>query len=161
MNLRLIATGGTFDKRYDPLTGTLVFRESAAPDMLRRARVTANVAFEQLPPLDSLDMGDVDRHRILTSCRHATEAQIVVLHGTDTMQDTATVLGNAGLKKTIVLTGAMVPYAFSDSDALFNLGYALAAAQCLPEGVYIAMNGQVFGWDKVAKNRDAGVFEAR
>jgi L-asparaginase len=159
MSLRIIATGGTFDKHYDELTGVLGFSDSHLPAVIARARLTIPVALETLPLLDSLDMMDADRARVLASCQGATEQAIVIVHGTDTMKDTAGVLGAAGLGKTIVLTGAMIPYEIANSDALFNLGFAAAAAQTLPAGVYVAMNGQVFAWDNVTKNRAAGVFQ--
>lgn len=160
MSLRIIATGGTFDKHYNELTGTLGFADSHLPQVLARTRMTIAVELELLPLLDSLDMQDVDRERVLTSCRAAAEKAIVIVHGTDTMKDTAAVLGSASLDKTIVLTGAMIPYAIANSDALFNLGCATAAAQILAPGVYVVMNGQVFTWDNVTKNRGAGVFQA-
>jgi L-asparaginase len=159
MSLRIIATGGTFDKHYDELTGTLGFADSHLPAALARTRMTVRVELEQLPLLDSLDMMDADRQRVLASCRVAAEPAIVIIHGTDTMRETAGVLGPAALGKTIVLTGAMIPYEIANSDALFNLGFASGVAQVLPPGVYVAMNGQVFAWDKVTKNRAAGVFE--
>ena len=159
MSLRIIATGGTFDKHYDELTGTLGFAGSHMPDVLARTRMTIPVALEQLPLLDSLDMQDADRARVLAACSAAPERAIVIVHGTDTMKDTAAVLGAAALDKTVVLTGAMIPYSIANSDALFNLGFATAAAQILPAGVYVAMNGQVFAWDNVTKNRAAGVFQ--
>ena len=159
MTLRIIATGGTFDKHYDPLTGALGFGESHLPGALARTRMTIAVALELLPLLDSLDMQDADRERILAACRAASEAAIVIVHGTDTMRDTAAVLGAAALGKTVVLTGAMIPYEIANSDALFNLGFASGVAQTLPAGVYVAMNGQVFAWDNVTKNRAAGVFQ--
>ncbi len=159
MSLRIIATGGTFDKHYNELNGTLGFSESHLPEVLKRSRLTIPVALEILPLLDSLDMQDADRERVLASCQASTEQAIVIVHGTDTMKDTAAVLGAAPLGKTIVLTGAMIPYSISHSDALFNLGFATAAAQTLPAGVYVAMNGQVFTWDNVTKNRAAGVFQ--
>jgi L-asparaginase len=159
MSLRIIATGGTFDKHYDELTGKLGFAESHLPAVLARTRMTVAVALEQLPLLDSLDMQDVDRARVLASCQAAQENAIVIVHGTDTMPETAAVLGAAALGKSIVLTGAMIPYEIANSDALFNLGCASAAAQILPPGVYVAMNGQIFTWDNVKKNRAAGVFQ--
>jgi L-asparaginase len=121
--------------------------------------MTIPVELETLPLLDSLDMQDVDRQRVLASCQAATEKAIVIIHGTDTMRETAGVLGGAVEGKTIVLTGAMIPYEIANSDALFNLGFACGVAQSLPAGVYVAMNGQVFSWDNVTKNRIAGVFE--
>lgn len=161
MTLRIIATGGTFDKHYDEIAGTLTFRGSTLPAVIERARITVPTALTQLPLLDSLDMRDADRERIKAACIEAHEAHIVIVHGTDTMHDTAVVLAHAQLAKTIVLTGAMIPYEFADSDALFNFGFACGVAQTLPIGVYIAMNGQVFAWDKVQKNRQAGIFERR
>ena len=161
MTLRLIATGGTFDKHYNELNGTLGFAESHLPQVIARTRMTIPVALETLPLLDSLDMQDEDRQRVLASCQAAPEKAIVIIHGTDTMRETAGVLGAASLDKTIVLTGAMIPYEIANSDALFNLGVACGVAQTLPAGVYVAMNGKVFSWDNVTKNRTAGVFEQR
>jgi len=157
--LRLIATGGTFDKHYNELNGVLGFAESHLPEVIKRSRMTVPVALDVLPLLDSLEMGDADRERVLTTCRAASEKAIVIVHGTDTMRETAAVLGAAGLDQTIVLTGAMIPYSIANSDALFNLGFACGVAQVLPTGVYVAMNGQVFPWDNVTKNRSAGVFQ--
>ena len=159
MNLRIIATGGTFDKHYDPLTGNLIFRDSVLPEALDRVRLTSPVSFEPLLALDSLEMQDNHRQLIREACERSAEDRIVIVHGTDTMPETARVLGQAALKKTIVLTGAMVPYQISQSDALFNLGFACAAANLAATGVYIAMNGQLFSWDDVMKNRDRGVFQ--
>src|SRR6266571_3768430 len=124
MSLRIIATGGTFDKHYNELTGVLGFADSHLPAVIARSRMTVPVALETLPLLDSLDMQDVDRQRVLAACRAAPEAAIVIIHGTDTMRETAGVLGEAALAKTIVLTGAMIPYEIANSDALFNLGFA-------------------------------------
>ena len=160
MSLRIIATGGTFDKHYDELSGKLGFAQSHLPDLIARSRMTIPVVLEQLPLLDSLDMQDADRARVLAACRAAAEEAIVIVHGTDTMRETAQVLGAAALRQTVVLTGAMIPYEIAHSDALFNLGFAAAAAQTLPAGVYVAMNGKVFTWDNVSKNRAAGVFQA-
>ncbi|TWI60422.1 L-asparaginase [Pseudoduganella lurida] len=159
MTLRIIATGGTFDKHYNELHGTLGFAASHLPAAIARARITTPVELEVLPLLDSLDMGDPDRQRVLASCQAAPEAAIVIVHGTDTMQDTAAVLGPAVQGKTIVFTGAMIPYAIDNSDAFFNLGFACGVAQVLPHGVYVAMNGRIFAWDNVQKNRAAGVFQ--
>lgn len=159
MTLRVIATGGTFDKHYNEITGNLTFNDSTLPAIVKRARITIPTALQQLPLLDSLDMQDADRQRIKAACAQAPEQHIVIIHGTDTMRETAVVLAQAGLSKTIVLTGAMIPYEIADSDALFNFGFAFGVAQTLSNGVYIAMNGQVFAWDKVQKNRLAGVFE--
>jgi L-asparaginase len=159
MSMRIIATGGTFDKHYNELNGTLGFAESHLPEVIKRSRITIPVELEILPLLDSLEMQDADRQRVLASCQQAPEKAIVVVHGTDTMKETAAVLGASPLGKTIVFTGAMIPYSIADSDALFNLGFATAAAQILPAGVYVAMNGQVFSWDNVTKNKAAGVFQ--
>jgi L-asparaginase len=161
MTLRIIATGGTFDKHYDEIAGTLAFGGSTLPAVIQRARITMPIALEQLPLLDSLDMQDVDRERIKAACIRAGEACIVIVHGTDTMHETAAALADAAPSKTIVLTGAMIPYEIAKSDALFNFGFACGVAQTLSAGVYIAMNGQVFAWNKVQKNRQAGVFESR
>ncbi|MES2264481.1 MAG: asparaginase domain-containing protein [Pseudomonadota bacterium] len=159
MTLRIIATGGTFDKHYNELNGTLGFSDSHLPEVIARSRMTVGAALEVLPLLDSLDMQDADRARVLASCSAAAEPAIVIVHGTDTMKETAAVLGAAALSKTIVLTGAMIPYEIANSDALFNLGFACGVAQTLPAGVYVAMNGQIFTWDNVQKNRSAGVFQ--
>lgn len=159
MTLRIIATGGTFDKHYNELDGTLGFADSHLPAAIARARITAPVELELLPLLDSLDMGDADRSRVLAACQAAPERAIVIVHGTDTMKETAAVLGPAVLDKTIVFTGAMIPYEIDNSDALFNLGFACGVAQALAPGVYVAMNGRIFAWDNVQKNRAAGVFQ--
>jgi len=159
MTLRILATGGTFDKHYDEIAGKLGFGAGHLPEVIRRARITAPVALEQLPFLDSLDMQDTDRARILASCTRSDEDGIIIIHGTDTMRETAEVLGSAKLAKTIILTGAMIPYEIANSDALFNFGFACGVAQTLPHGVYVAMNAQVFAWNNVQKNRSAGVFQ--
>jgi L-asparaginase len=157
--MRIIVTGGTFDKQYDELRGELTFKDSHLPAILKQARITAPIVLEINQLIDSLHMQDVNRRHILSSCRAAPEERIVIVHGTDTMALTARVLGEAVLAKSIVLTGAMIPYAIMGSDSLFNLGFAIAAAQLLPPGVYLAMNGQVFPWDNVRKNTASGVFE--
>lgn len=159
MAMRIIVTGGTFDKHYDPLRGELTFQDSHLPAILQQARLTIPVTLEINQMIDSLHMQDVNRQHILTACRTAPEAQIVVIHGTDTMALTARVIGEAHLEKTVVLTGAMVPYAVMGSDSLFNLGFACAAAQLLPHGVYVAMNGRVFDWQTVRKDKATGLFE--
>lgn len=160
MSLRILITGGTFDKYYDAIRGELTFRESHLPAILKQARVTLPVIIEVCLLKDSSLMNDEDRQRILKACHKAPEENLVVVHGTDTMVETAKLLGEAQLAKTIIMTGAMVPYAITESDALFNLGFALAAAQCVPQGVYVAMNGQVWLWNQVRKNRQLGVFES-
>ena len=161
MGIRLFITGGTFDKAYDEISGRLLFKDTHAPEMLRLGRCRLPVEVRTLMMVDSLEMTDADRQLVLQNCRSAAEERIVVTHGTDTMTDTARVLGEASLPKTIVLTGAMVPYAFGSSDGLFNLGSALSFVQALPHGVYVAMNGRCFAWDAVVKNRELGVFEPR
>jgi L-asparaginase len=157
--IRLLITGGTFDKEYDELQGRLFFKETHVPEMLRLGRCRLDVAVSTILMVDSLEMSDADRQAILANCRQAPETWIVITHGTDTMVETARVLAPAGQEKTIVLTGAMVPYAFGSSDGLFNLGSALSFVQVLPSGVYIAMNGRCFRWDRVRKNTALGVFE--
>src|SRR6266851_5726648 len=157
--IRLFVTGGTFDKEYNELTGALAFGDTHLPEMLRLGRCRVDVDVRTLMMIDSLDMTDADRRSIVDACRDAAEARILVTHGTDTMVDTARALGTAVSGKTIVLTGAMVPYAFGSSDGLFNLGSALSFVQVLPPGVYVAMNGRCFPWDRVRKNTALGVFE--
>ena len=157
--IRVFVTGGTFDKEYDERTGQLFFKDTHIRDMLKLGRCLVEVEVRTLMMIDSLDMDDDDRQVILSQCRKCPHERIVVTHGTDTMEQTARLLGSEIRGKTIVLTGAMIPYAFGSSDGLFNLGSALAFAQGLPHGVYIAMNGRCFTWDNVRKNRDAGVFE--
>jgi L-asparaginase len=157
--IRVIVTGGTFDKAYDAIKGELTFKDSHLPEILSRIRVTVPVEIELNQLIDSLQMQDENRRSVLVACERAGEERIVITHGTDTMAQTAQLLGPARLAKTIVLTGAMVPYQVQDSDALFNFGTAFAAVQLLPPGVYIAMSGRVFEWDKVRKDRSLGLFE--
>ena len=158
--IRVLVTGGTFDKEYDELTGRLYFRDTHLDEMLRRGRSRLDLAVETVMMIDSLEMDDKGRAQIVARCRAAAEPAIVITHGTDTMVETARALAEAGLAgKTIVLTGAMVPYAFGSSDGLFNLGSALSFVQVLPPGVYVAMNGRHFPWNAVRKNRETGVFE--
>jgi len=159
MSVRVFVTGGTFDKEYDELTGKLYFLNTHVDEMLRRGRCGLDVDVQTLMMVDSLEMTDGQRESIVRACAEAAEDQIVITHGTDTMVETARVLADEIEGKTIVLTGAMVPYAFGSSDGLFNLGSALSFVQALPPGVYIAMNGRSFPWDDVRKNREAGVFE--
>jgi L-asparaginase len=160
--IRIFVTGGTFDKKYHERTGTLAFEDTHLPEMLRLGRCRVEVAIRTLMMIDSLQMTAADRALIVEQCRQAPESRIVITHGTDTMVGTARELGAAfpaGGPKTIVLTGAMVPYAFGSSDGLFNLGSALSFVQVLPGGVYVAMNGRYFSWDRVRKNTDTGAFE--
>jgi L-asparaginase len=161
MKIRILVTGGTFDKQYDELTGRLFFKETYVPAMLQRGRCRLNVTVDPIMMIDSLDLDDRGRATIVERCRSSEETAIVITHGTDTMVETAQALAHANLSdRTIVLTGAMVPYAFGSSDGLFNLGSALSFAQVLPPGVYVAMNGEYFPWNRVRKNRETGVFEA-
>ena len=157
--IRIFVTGGTFDKTYDEIHGRLSFGETHLPEMLRLGRSRVETTIETLLMIDSLDMTDTDRARIVSSCAACPESRIVITHGTDTMVETARAVAGGVRSKTIVLTGAMVPYAFGSSDGLFNLGSALSFAEVLPPGVYISMNGQHFLWDRVRKNRETGVFE--
>ena len=159
MPVRILITGGTFDKEYDEITGKLYFKDTHMQEILDLGRSKLEVKIRTLMLLDSLEMTDHDRDVILDNCRRVSENQIVITHGTDTMTETGKVIANAKLEKTIVLTGAMIPYKFGSSDGLFNLGCALAFAQTLPYGVYIAMNGRYFDWNKVEKNKKTGVFE--
>lgn len=159
MSVRILVTGGTFDKEYDEITGKLYFKDTHMREILDLGRSKLQVKIRTLMLIDSLEMTDADRRLILENCRAVDEDQIVITHGTDTMTTTAQVLAKADLGKTIVLTGAMIPYKFGSSDGLFNFGGALAFAQALNPGVYIAMNGRVFDWDKVIKNKETGVFE--
>ena len=158
---RIIVTGGTFDKRYDAIKGELTFTETHLPALLEQARVRLPLAVDIRLLIDSLQMTDAHRREVLEACRQSAEESIVVVHGTDTMVQTARVVGEASLDKTIVFTGAMVPYSVQGSDAPFNLGFAMAAATTLPPGVYVAMNAQVFAWDDVEKDRAEGTFKRR
>ena len=157
----ILVTGGTFDKEYNELTGELFFKDTHIHEMLKLARCNADLDVRILMMIDSLQMSARDRQDILRNCIASPALKIVITHGTDTMEETAAVLGDASIGKTIVLTGAMVPYKFGSSDGLFNLGSALAFAQTLPAGVYVAMNGRCFSWDAVRKNRTLGIFESR
>ncbi len=159
MAIKLLITGGTFDKDYDELTGKLYFRDTHIHEMLKLGRCRLQTRVRTVMMVDSLEMTESDRKIIEEICCKSEEEQIVITHGTDTMEETARVLGAVGLPKTIVLTGAMIPYAFGSSDGLFNLGSALSFVQVLPHGVYVAMNGTYFPWDDVRKNRGLGVFE--
>jgi len=159
MAVRIFITGGTFDKEYNELNGELFFKDSHLPEMLRLGRCKVNVDIRTLMMIDSLEMTDEDRELIARHCETCEENQIVITHGTDTMTDTAKILADKIRDKTIVLTGAMVPYKFGSSDGLFNLGSALAFVQTLAGGVYIAMNGKCFNWSNVRKNKQTGMFE--
>jgi L-asparaginase len=159
MSIRVFVTGGTFDKEYDELRGMLFFRDTHVPEMLRLGRCLLDVSVQTLMMVDSLDMTEQERVDIVEQCRRCEEDRIVITHGTDTLVETAAALARDVDGKTIVLTGAMIPYAFGSSDGLFNLGSALSFVQALPPGVYVAMNGRWFPWDNVRKNREAGTFE--
>ena len=157
--IKIFVTGGTFDKDYDEKNGKLFFKETHMSEILALGRSKVEVDIETLMMIDSLDMTDKDRKKIIERCTSAEENQIIITHGTDTMTKTATDIGKRKLGKTIVITGAMIPYKFGTSDGLFNIASALAYVQTLPEGVYIAMNGRVFEYDEVRKNRETGIFE--
>jgi len=157
--IRIFVPGGTFDQEYDELTGSLEFKDTHLPEMLRLGRCRIDVSIRTLMMIDSLDMTDADRELIVRNCQQSAESCIVITHGTDTMVETAAAVARAVAGKTVVLTGAMIPYAFGSSDGLFNLGSALSFVQVLTPGVYIAMNGRHFPWNKVRKNRETGVFE--
>ncbi|MEP7116859.1 MAG: asparaginase domain-containing protein [Acidobacteriota bacterium] len=158
--IRILVTGGTFDKEYDEVRGRLFFKDSHVQEMLAKGRSRVPVSVRTLMMIDSLEMTETDRALVVDQCRHCAEDRIVITHGTDTMVDTARAIAAAGLSdKTVVITGAMIPYAFGSSDGLFNLGSALSFAQVLPPGVYVAMNGEHFHWDTVRKNRATAVFE--
>ncbi|MGI9089222.1 MAG: asparaginase domain-containing protein [Chthoniobacterales bacterium] len=159
MPIRILVTGGTFDKEYDELTGRLFFKDTHIAEMLRLGRSKTEVSIRTVMMVDSLEMTEADRELIVQNCVQSPEDRILITHGTDTMTETAAAIARAVPAKTVVLTGAMIPYAFGSSDGLFNLGSALSLAQLLPPGVYIAMNGKWFPWDRVRKNRERGEFE--
>lgn len=159
MTIRILITGGTFDKEYNELTGELFFKDTHLPEMLKLGRCRVQVDIRTLMMIDSLDMTEQDRALIADHCLKADERKIIITHGTDTMADTARFLAGRINDKTIVITGAMIPYKFGSSDGLFNLGSAMAFVQSLPPGVYVAMNGRVFPWNNVRKNRKTGEFE--
>ncbi len=159
MAIRIFITGGTFDKEYNELTGKLFFKDTHLQEMLKLGRCKVEVDVRTLMMIDSLEMTDSDREIIAENCLKCAEDKIIITHGTDTMEQTAHLLGSKVASKTVVLTGAMIPYKFGSSDGLFNLGSALAFVETLPHGVYIAMNGRCFIWDNVRKNRRTGEFE--
>ena len=158
MKIRLFVTGGTFDKEYNELQGTLFFKDTHLPEMLRLGRCRLDLEIRTLMMIDSLDMTESDRMLIAENCRTASEDRIVITHGTDTMVETAAYLAGRLSGKTVVLTGAMIPYKFGSSDGLFNLGSSLAFVQTLPPGVYVSMNGKCFPWNAVKKDKRAGEF---
>ena|SRR5437867_4472528 len=159
MAIRIFVTGGTFDKEYNEIEGSLYFKDTHLPEMLALGRCKVSVEILTLMMVDSLEMSEADRDLIVEQCKNTKEERIIITHGTDTMEVTARALGQLIRDKTIVLTGAMIPYKFGSSDGLFNLGSALAFVQALPPGVYIVMNGRYFHWNNVRKNRKTGEFE--
>lgn len=159
MTIRIFITGGTFDKEYNEINGQLYFKDTHVSEMLVLGRSRLDLRLETLMMIDSLDMTEADRSSIAARCMSAEEDRILITHGTDTMAETAAVLATSIEAKTVVLTGAMVPYKFGSSDGMFNLGSALAFVQSLPPGVYVAMNGRYFHWDNVRKNKQTGEFE--
>lgn len=158
-DILIIATGGTFDKLYDEISGSLTFKSSHLEEIMKRVRTTVPYSLAYLPLKDSLNMDEHDRSQILEACRTAAADRIIIIHGTDTMDITARLLCEAELEKTIILTGAMIPYTISNSDAIFNLGTAFSSVQYQEHGVYICMNGRTFPGDRVRKNRQEGIFE--
>ena len=161
MSIRIFITGGTFDKEYNELNGQLFFKDTHIPELLNLGRNRVAVNVRTLMMIDSLEMKDTDRNLIAENCIKADEDKIIITHGTDTITETAILLAEKVKNKTIVLTGAMIPYKFGSSDGLFNMGSALAFVQTLPQGVYIAMNGRFFHWDNVNKNKKTGMFEEK
>lgn len=159
MEIRLFVTGGTFDKEYDLIHGKLYFNDTHVPDILERGRCTLNVNVRTIMMVDSLEMTDEDRDLIVNQCKHCEEDKIIITHGTDTMVKTAQRIAAEKINKTIILTGAMIPYTFGSSDGLFNLGSAIAFVQCLPNNVYVVMNGKYYLWNDVRKNKQTGFFE--
>ena len=157
--IKIFVTGGTFDKDYDEKNGKLYFKDTHMSEILNLGRSKVEVNIETLMMIDSLDMKETDRRLIVDSCESTNEKNIIVTHGTDTMTETAKKVGEKNLQKTIVLTGAMIPYKFGTSDGLFNIASALAYVQTLSNGVYVAMNGRIFTYDNVIKNKETGVFE--
>jgi len=159
--IQVYVTGGTFDKEYNFITGKLYFKDTHLNKMFERGRCNLNIDVKTLMMIDSLEMTDQDRDVIVHSCKNNQSSMIIITHGTDTMVETATKLANAKIEgKTIILTGAMVPYAFgSSSDGFFNLGSTLAFVQVLRPGVFVCMNGRFFKWDNVKKNKSTGYFE--
>lgn len=157
--IRILITGGTFDKEYDLLNGKLFFQNSHVEEMLTKGRCTLNYSSRTLMMIDSLDMTELDRKIICDHCKESSEDKIIITHGTDTMVETAHLIGKQNIAKTIIITGALIPYTFGSSDGMFNLGSSIAYVQSLPHGVYVVMNGIAFPWNKVTKNKKTGYFE--
>lgn len=161
-DLRIITTGGTFDKQYDAISGELTFRESQLPRLLQQSRCTLTVHLEGPLAVDSLYMTEEQRMEVAHSCLHSSEEKVVIVHGTDTMCNTAKVVADTlgkNNRHTVVFTGAMIPFSLESSDAVFNLGCAITAVQVLPPGVYLTMSGKIFTWDNCKKNKEKGIFE--
>lgn len=161
MNIAILVTGGTFDKEYNELNGELYFKNPHIQEMLAKGRCRLSTRIQVVVMKDSLEMTEIDLRQILETCKSCEESRIVITHGTDTMENTARFLAAEGLDKTIVLTGAMIPYTFGSSDGLFNLGSALSFAQVLSPGVFIAMNGCIFKSDDVYKDKQQGIFRKK
>ncbi len=159
MSIRIFVTGGTFDKEYDEINGKLYFKDTHMREMLELGRSKIDVDIRTLMMIDSLEMTPEDRKLVVENCKHAKEEKIIITHGTDSMTETGRMLAEAKIEKTIVLTGAMIPYKFGSSDGLFNMGSAISYVQALTNGIYIAMNGQIFNWENVKKNKKLGIFE--
>lgn len=159
MSIKIVVTGGTFDKEYNELDGKLYFNKTHVSEMLKLGRSRVDLKIVPLMMCDSLHMTNSDVNAILEECQNSEEDKILITHGTDKMANTAKILGQSIKNKTIVLTGAIIPYAFGSSDGMFNLGSALAFVQTLPYGVYIAMNGRYFNYNNVSKNKQNGNFE--
>ena len=159
MGIKILLTGGTIDKNYNESNGELDFNETHIPEILELGRNRTEVEIEQAMFIDSLEMTDTNRQTILKICKASKQNRILITHGTDTLVDTAIVLGNERIAKTIVLAGAMIPYVFKHTDAVFNMGFAFGVVQALPHGVYVAMNGMIFNYDQVMKNKKKGIFE--
>jgi L-asparaginase len=157
--IKIFITGGTFDKEYNELTGELYFKNTHMYELLELGRSQVNVDIETLMMVDSLKMSVTERQYIIEKCVQTDNSKIVITHGTDTMVETARILAENTRDKTIVLTGAMIPFKFGSSDGLFNMGSALSFVQALDNGVYIAMNGQIFSQGNVRKNKKLGIFE--
>ena len=157
--IKIFITGGTFDKEYNEITGNLYFKNTHMYELLKLGRCKANVNIETLMMVDSLEMTVSERNYIIQKCQEEPIEQIVITHGTDTMIETAHQIANLIKNKTIVLTGAMIPFKFGSSDGLFNMGGAISYVQALPKGIYISMNGQIFDWRNVRKNKKLGIFE--
>lgn len=159
MEIVIFVTGGTFDKEYNEITGELFFTDTHLSEILNLGRCDLVPIIQTLMMIDSLNMTDNERNIILENCRNIEEDKILITHGTDTMVETAKYLAKSIKNKTIVITGAMIPFNFGTSDGLFNLGCALAFVQVLPPGIYIAMNGKYFTWDNAKKNKETGKFQ--